>query len=366
MKTIWLSDVANKRDNNFTIIRIVFALLVLVGHAWYITDRTQDPISLLMGGGHVWIGAVAVNGFFAISGYLVLASFFRRDLLDYAISRVLRIYPALIVYIGITVVFLGLFYSPLPWNEFLSHSATRKFISGIFLIDVGYTLPAFSGLNYGSVNGSLWTLPAEIRCYLTVVIVGLAVKTIIYTTGINARFILNITLCGLMGWGYFNYETMPIFGETPRWARPASYFILGCLVYVNKDWLALNPVLAVVMAVAPWLIKGQPGFTPLFAISIVYLIFFCVYYIPSLGIDKFKNADISYGLYLYAWTCQVIVWWPGQTPVVNVLLSVPFTVALAYLSHRFVERPIMERKKAAHTALTNSFKTRMTTGTSLE
>ena len=67
------------RDNNFTILRLALAWLVLFGHSFPLTGTGFDPLSKLIMP-YTWIGGIAVGGFFAISGYLVSASITQRSM----------------------------------------------------------------------------------------------------------------------------------------------------------------------------------------------------------------------------------------------------------------------------------------------
>jgi len=79
-------------DNNFNLLRLAFALMVVVYHvivlpgvpAW---AGLEGPTSLL--------AEIGVQGFFVLSGYLVFASLERSlSLRLYAEKRVRRLYPA--------------------------------------------------------------------------------------------------------------------------------------------------------------------------------------------------------------------------------------------------------------------------------
>src|SRR5262245_20221285 len=90
---VMLSEFEGTRENNFTLLRLLFAAAVLVGHAYPITGNGFDPLSahLLP---YTWVGGIAVSGFFVISGYLVTASFENRGIVYFMLSRLLRLYPA--------------------------------------------------------------------------------------------------------------------------------------------------------------------------------------------------------------------------------------------------------------------------------
>ena len=106
--------------------RIILAWFVLYGHSYAIqkTAGYKDPLNEIFQGS-TWIGALAVNGFFAISGFLVTASFIKRGAIDYTISRALRIFPALIVCILLSV--------------FIMHELTKYLVYTIHIaIDISH------------------------------------------------------------------------------------------------------------------------------------------------------------------------------------------------------------------------------------
>lgn len=85
------------RKNNLDFIRFALATLVLYSHCYYLNDTaSEDP--LLRATRQIWFGGLAVNGFFAISGFLIIASWMKSDSTwDYFRKRVGRIYPGFLV-----------------------------------------------------------------------------------------------------------------------------------------------------------------------------------------------------------------------------------------------------------------------------
>ena len=78
------------RDNNFDLLRLVFASSVFF---WHLHVLTQAPALELFS--RVFSASIAVKSFFVISGYLVMMSYVNStSLWDYAEKRVRRIYPA--------------------------------------------------------------------------------------------------------------------------------------------------------------------------------------------------------------------------------------------------------------------------------
>ena len=92
-------DRDNLRQNNFGALRLLLALLVLVSHtfAGYYGNDDREPFYRLVGG-QMDISAYAVNGFFAISGFLITLSWLRTPRFKtFMMKRILRIYPGFIV-----------------------------------------------------------------------------------------------------------------------------------------------------------------------------------------------------------------------------------------------------------------------------
>src|SRR6185369_10805867 len=89
-------------------------------------------------------------------------------------ARVLRIYPALVAATVFTIVLAGVS-STLPWGAFLSDSQTIEYFLRVALgWEMVYRLPGAFPTNPfpHDVNGSLWTLPIELRLYVGLLVAG--------------------------------------------------------------------------------------------------------------------------------------------------------------------------------------------------
>jgi peptidoglycan/LPS O-acetylase OafA/YrhL len=85
-------------DNGFGVMRLAFAILVLVSHAPELADgnRNREILTRIFGG--LSFGEFAVDGFFVISGALITASWLNAtSWRDYLWRRVVRIYPGFVV-----------------------------------------------------------------------------------------------------------------------------------------------------------------------------------------------------------------------------------------------------------------------------
>lgn len=339
----WVGDHDGARNNNFTIIRLIFASSVLFGHSWAITGtKGSDPISSLLTG-YTWIGALAVNGFFAISGFLVAGSLVRHGVVGYSIARALRIFPGLAVCIALSVFVLGLFYTTLPaWDYLLAPQTQRYLLNATLVPRLEWSLPGvFTDHPYKALNGSLWTLKAEVACYIALGMVGLAGL-------LRQRLTATLACAAALAIGYLAFKSIPIFGSHPNWARPAAFFLLGVLVWAHRQSIPLHSGIALValLAIAAMIGMQIPGsiFQPISAICFTYLIFFMAFAVPHINADRFPG-DISYGVYIYSFPCQQLVYWNGQGPYTNAALAALLTGSLAALSWYLIEKTALEFKK---------------------
>ena len=100
-------------DNFFTPLRLLFASLVVIGHAYVIVlgGSEHEPHVFY----HYTFSYIAVNMFFIASGFLVTKSMlYRKDSASFISARALRIYPALIVH----VLFLSLIHISEPTRPY--------------------------------------------------------------------------------------------------------------------------------------------------------------------------------------------------------------------------------------------------------
>ncbi len=177
-------------DNNFYLIRILGALAVIAGHAYPLTGIHGAAPEIL---GHP-IHTFGLIMFFSISGFLVMKSLDQSNgFVVFLVKRVARIFPGLAVAVLLTVSILGPTLSTLSVVEYLADGRAASYLQNIWLY-VTFPLPGvFENLPYPSaVNGSLWTIPVEVACYLILGLLLFGVKNV------AARLIvLGVVLVGL-------------------------------------------------------------------------------------------------------------------------------------------------------------------------
>ncbi|QIP05498.1 acyltransferase family protein [Bradyrhizobium symbiodeficiens] len=336
------------RGPGFDHVRLFAAIIVLLHHCRGIQyyDFRDDPL-LQYSGGFLDFGRFAVITFFAISGFLVTPSLLRTgNVIDYAVHRSMRIFPALIVVVALTMLLLGPAFTTETISSYFRDPQTYRYAKNVFTSVVDH-LPGVTerpGTQL-SINGSLWTLHFEVLCYILLGSIG----AIGMLSRRNAVLALWCTVYAV----YAAICMIPSFAA----ALPARistfvslfvYFGSGVLLYLFRERVPFSIPLASA-AIALLLLALPLGGGPLTApICLPYLMVLCG--LSNLSGRVSLKKDLSYGIYLihapvlFAFSLTfpgVHTWWIGA--VVVVLL----TSILAYASWVFVERPALNKKKAA-------------------
>jgi len=141
------------------------------------------------------MGRFGVLIFFVISGFLIAMSWEKKkNVVDFALARVLRIYPAVIVVVLLSVIILGPLLTTKSICEYFNNNLTKLYIQDITLFRMYYYLPGVFEFNpTSSINGSLWTLPYEFTCYIFLGFLGL-IKALIKKKIMLICFVLLILI----------------------------------------------------------------------------------------------------------------------------------------------------------------------------
>ena len=341
-----LAHAIGGRDNNFNLIRFVAAVMVMYSHsfAMAIGKAAPEPLGTLTGGTLIF-GRVAVDIFFIISGFLVTASLVeRQSLLGYLWARTLRILPGLIVAVLFCAYGVGLFFTSLSTEEYLGSPELKSFVLvNIKLQDTYYFLPGvFEHNPYPkAVNGSLWTLPFEVRMYLILAVIWLVARRFFST---SMLIIAAITVST-----YIYLAPLAVKATmVNNYLRLGSFFALGSLFYAFRAKIPLNKWIFLLSIFLLSLVFIKPDFYGFYVIALPYAVFFLAY-VPK-GVVRYFNkvGDYSYGIYIYACPMQqsVAALIKGVQPYSLMALSFLFTLLLAMLSWHCVERPVLRLKPA--------------------
>ena len=331
------------RDNNFDLLRIFAASLVIFSHGWDLTAAGMEPIVALSFGA-IYGGALGVWIFFFISGYLVSESFRNRGLLRFIEARFLRIYPAFLMSLMFGVL-IGACVSTLSLREYITHEQTWRYVYRGLLTDIQFILPGvYEKLPFpNGINGSLWTIPIEMVMYVGVGIAGLL--TILRRPTI-ALLIFVFLIVALIS---DPSRVLLIPRITQIYALPAVLcFALGVIFYTNRDRIPLHGL--AVMALFCALVVSRLAYPPgniFVCIFIAYTTAWFVFH-PRLKIQiPQRIGDISYGLYVYAFPIQQTIIYAkrdiGQWALSA--LALPVTAVIAWISWRLVEKPVLVLKR---------------------
>ena len=122
------------------------------------------------------LGTIGVLMFFGISGYLITRSWVHAPHIpSFVVKRALRIYPAYIVVLLVTTFIVGPLVSTLSTSDYFSSSLVSHYVLGnASMRSITYDLPGVFAHNPypHAVNGSIWTLPYEVRAYVIVALLG--------------------------------------------------------------------------------------------------------------------------------------------------------------------------------------------------
>lgn len=286
------------RKNNFDIIRLILALLVVFTHASELTTASQ--LSFFNGE----ISAFAVKGFFVISGFLVYMSYSRsQNMNQYFLKRATRIYPAYICMLAI-IVFVGVAITIFPIEEYLI-GAIKYFIANIlFLNFLCPSLPGvFTSNSYPNiVNGALWTLKVEIMFYFCVPIIFYIVRKLKTTTQITS-FLLAIYILSyfyvLITNNLFLFSQNRVFYMLAHQIPgQMSYFVLGIFFYLFPKYCRSQAVFA--LSCVGYYLCLYGGIFALFMqpFFVGYIIIFLVFNTKHIPISEYIG-DISYGIYIW-------------------------------------------------------------------
>jgi len=322
--------------NNFNLLRLFAALIVLYGHGYSL----QGPIT-----SNRLNHDLGVHIFFAISGYLI-ASSWKNDphLLRYFWRRSLRIFPALTFAVLLSITVLGPLMTTLENSVYWQHNFITHYFYNILLY-VNYYLPGvFPDNNIAHiVNGSLWTLPVEFFMYITVALLG--------TICMNNRWVclafFALWLSLGLGWDYFKIGDYVIYGTLVKpMAMLAAIFWSG--VCINRwgidKYFSLN---SFVLVFTLWIFTHQwqvvAYIMQYFALPFLVL---CFGMANAGSLNFFNRADYSYGVYIYAFPIQqtLIALFPSLPVLVSIVLCTLCTLLLAAFSWHTIEKPLLRFK----------------------
>jgi peptidoglycan/LPS O-acetylase OafA/YrhL len=330
-------DATRGRPAGFDYMRISLASLVVLFHAFACYGAAT--FAAVEGGPLRPLWAMILPMFFGLSGFLVSGSLERSPtLVQFLGLRVIRLVPALAVEAILSLLIIGTLFTTLPLHEFFRNRETWQYLLNI-VGDVHFYLPGVFDHNPFSaqVNGQLWSLPVELKCYLVIAVLA--------TLGAYRFKTLLIASCLALQL-YCSYRMMFVFTspDDVKGLLGASAlvlaFIYGVALYRLRDdvpwdfrlFLGCLAIGVILLRINYWN-----------SFSILPLTYCTVY----LGLTDpprsrlLSSGDYSYGIYLYSGPIQQAViaafpayrhWW------MNLLISVPLVALAAAGSWHLIEK----------------------------
>lgn len=361
------------QNNAFDFIRLVMALLVVIGHSggvggfgWAPHLKMRDWEMTFTG-----IATLAVYGFFVISGFLITRSYLNSgSVQEFCTKRIKRIYPGYLVSLLFSgLVFVPLFYYLRQGFDLISFVKTHGRETAQYIIQnlfVEVRQAGITGLTadlkggYLGVNSPYWSLIHEVRGYGLIAILGLAgwlknpkfilalafIFNIIYAV-CSLDFVLNIGTKSLhfrdlISSYIAHYHIFIIF----------TYFIFGMMFYIFGDqipwnnWLYLGSILGLILG---WQLDIFPILAPL---CFTYFVLYSSQILPFQNLSK-KIGDLSYGIYIYSWPIQLCLLYLGFSKFtcnkfldfpIYALVSICLSMLAGWLSWNLVEKRWLDRR----------------------
>ncbi|ORA14156.1 acyltransferase family protein [Mycobacterium arosiense] len=333
--------------------RLMLAASVIVCHSWGITGRVPSlrPVNQLL-------LCVGVDGFFAISGFLITASWLSNpQLREYVAARALRILPGFYVCLVVTafvIAPIGVAIQGGSAMKLITSGAPLEFVlknSAVALVkfDIGGTprgIPAD-----GAWNGSLWSLIWELMCYIAVAVIGVIglanrrwISPAIFVVAlIGAMLLPPIMLPEVTAAHQQSGTLIPLLFLA---ARTAIMFSAGAFLYQWRDVIPARWSLVAVSLVIVAASSLLPDYRVVAAIPLAYAVIVSGALVQNRRLRL--HTDLSYGVYIYACPIQQLLAISGLiwlNPFAFAALSMTATLPLAAASWFLVEKPARSLKR---------------------
>ena len=190
------------------------------------------------------------------------------------------------------------------------------------------------------VNGSLWTIPLEVRCYVVLALAG-------FFGLMRSKSIWLLIIAAFIAW--FIVKSSPdVTGKIHYGRELSAFFLVGSALFVLQSRWERRPML--------WLLALSAGAALVWwagwhYTALLILLPFTVIYAGTRSTPVIQHfgrwGDPSYGIYLIAYPVQQTVihfLWPNLGFVGTMTLASAITVVLAYASWHGVEKTALKFK----------------------
>ena len=339
---------------------------------------------------HIFVGRVSsgVDVFLLLGGIFFFGSQLANarnpkglTFIQSLIRMLRRLFPLLAVVTGTTLA-TGLFLMPR-----LQHLDLAKDSLAALGYFINWQL-AFSGREYTSAGSTvspfqhLWSMSAQLQIYVGSLIV-VTLLALIFRRHSRKVLVVVLTTVTVLSFGYAAYlqgqdQSLNYYSSLSRFWEIGLGGLLGMLIMPRSDhgekpprayiptpttWLRrIFGVVGVAMIVSTgYLVDGAstfPGPLTLFPLTGAVLVILAGQGGTPVGMTRLLESRfmqflgrISYALYLWHWPMLILVvaykgWEPTEMPIVGVGI-IAASLLLAWLSNRFIERPLRQGKRPA-------------------
>lgn len=329
------------RLNNFDVLRLTAALCVLISHQHALTGMPEPNVLNVHG-----LGGLGVLIFFSISGFLVAQSWQAdTNVWRFALKRLLRIWPALAVVLTLSALVLGPLVSSLSWREYYASPLITDYLKGLRFQMRDHLPMRFEGNALPTaVNGALWTIPLEVKCYIALAALGV--------TGLLKRRWPILALLLLVAFFYLVFTPrgdplVSFFGwrvEQRLLLEFGLFFFAGTTIHafqLHQSDLKTQ----LLLASGCWALAGLAFFMgrPLLALWLVVPMTVLLFGNASTPLLRRAGrfGDLSYGMYIYAFPVQQTLIWLYKDRLswgALLALTIAVTILLAFASWHLVEK----------------------------
>jgi peptidoglycan/LPS O-acetylase OafA/YrhL len=320
-----LTRPGNESDNNFTLLRLLLALMVVLGHFKLLSGTAYPSFPFNL-------ADAAVDCFFVVSGFLIAGSYERcRGVWSFYARRVFRLYP---MYLCIVLIQTTIMMALLPAGPLSALQSTVRYLvanammANFLQYDISGVL---SGLSNPGINPSLWTLKIEIGFYLIVPLIYGA------TRRLGWWVLLSIFVASV------GYNVLALHLGDPRLAKQLpgqlQFFIVGMALYLYGERLRIAAPISAAITVAflvMWtlMVPIPPGIRPMVVGAFVFSFALCT---PVIRL----KLDLSYSVYLlHGPILQTLILLGLFRDTLPFLSGIVCTVlGLAFITEHLVEGP---------------------------
>ncbi len=331
--------------NSLDALRLLAAAMVLYSHQFALLGLPEPRFT-------PWnsFGDAGVAIFFFLSGCLVWTSWARDpNPKRFFLRRSLRIFPALWVLCLVSVLVLGPLLSVLPASTYFGSLETWRYLGTAALV-LSKTLPGLFPENAIPfvVNGSLWTLPVEFLCYVTVAVTGVAA---VGWTSTRLSMGAALSVCVLVAVVLASYGSLWTGPHFIPHLEMVALFWFGVLYGhgVSAPKGRVVWVLGTATLLAYALLGPRSMERTVMLVCAALLVHIARTTVVGARLTE-PLGDISYGVYIFAFPVQQVgvhvgrgLGWGVGT---YLLISAIVTGALAYLSWHGVEKQALRFKPA--------------------